>query len=243
MTLTYELEQERRTQVGLIVLQADEVLEDDMRRLLPSDLSCLVSRVPSGEELTSETLRKMEGHLTQAAALFPRASRFSAVAYGCTSGAAELGSDRVANLIQAGTTTSAVTDPVTALIAATRTLGVSRLGLISPYVAQVSDRLRDTLRAAGLQTPCFASFAEPLEENVARITEASLVQAALNIGQRPDCDAVFLSCTNLRTLNILPRIASEIGKPVLSSNLVLAWHLLGLCGLDQGRLIPETLQR
>ena len=39
---------------GLVVLQADLTIEDDMRRLLPSDRSLLVTRVPSGEDVTLE---------------------------------------------------------------------------------------------------------------------------------------------------------------------------------------------
>ena len=56
---------------GFIVLQADETLEQDMRRLMPPDMPYLVSRVPSSPTLTRESLREMEGHLTTAASLFP----------------------------------------------------------------------------------------------------------------------------------------------------------------------------
>ena len=36
---------------------------------------------------------------------------------------------------------------------------------------------------------------------------------------------IFISCTNLNTLPIIKEIENEIGKPVLSSNQVLAWHM------------------
>ncbi|MDB4085456.1 Asp/Glu racemase, partial [Amylibacter sp.] len=40
-----------------------------------------------------------------------------------------------------------------------------------------------------------------------------------------DVDAIFLSCTNLNTLSVIKSIEEKIGKPVLSSNQVLAWHM------------------
>ena len=46
-----------------------------------------------------------------------------------------------------------------------------------------------------------------------------------------EMDAVFVSCTNLRSLSVIAEAEARIGKPVLSSNLVLGWHMLRLAGL------------
>ena len=245
MRLSYELEARRPPQIGLIVLQSDETIEPDMQRLLPGHVELLVSRVPSGTEVTSETLSAMQDHLTRAASLLPGGARFSAVGYGCTSGTAEIGAERVAELVRAGVDTPAVTNPASALIAACAHLGVTRLGLVSPYIASVSNRLREVLGAAGITTPGFGSFDEPLEANVVRISSASVEAAALAVADSADCDAVFLSCTNLRTLDVIAPLEARLGKPVLSSNLVLAWHLCRLAGQPPaetapGRLFGET---
>ena len=241
MPLSYQLYPPTHTRIGLIVLQADETIEDDMRRLLPATASCLVSRVPSDLEVTSDTLREMENHLTAAAALFPHSAEFAAIGYGCTSGTAEIGAEQVARLVRAGAKTNEVSEPLTALIAACRHLSIGRLGLVSPYVAPVSDRLRQALGAAGIETPLFESFEEPLEAHVARIDEPSIISAAVTMGLNTACDAVFLSCTNLKTLAAIPRIEAEIGKPVLSSNQVLGWHLCRIAGLPLPQDFPGLL--
>ena len=44
-------------------------------------------------------------------------------------------------------------------------------------------------------------------------------------------DGVFLSCTNLRTLEVISPLEAETGLPLLSSNTGLAWHMLRLAGL------------
>jgi maleate isomerase len=73
--------------------------------------------------------------------------------------------------------------------------------------------------------PVFGSFGVAEEHLVARIALASVVEAGLRLGASRDVDAVFLSCTNLRTLDAAKIIENKLGKPVVSSNSALAWHL------------------
>ena len=75
----------------------------------------------------------------------------------------------------------------------------------------------------GINVTAFASFDEPEERNVVRIDPVAVHAAAVNL--QGDFDAIFLSCTNLRTLDVLDQISADLGKPVFSSNQVLAWHL------------------
>lgn len=218
--------------IGVVVLQADETLEQDFRRLIPPAARLYISRVPSGLEATTETLAAMETRLGEAAGLFPRSIAFDAVGYGCTSASAVIGPERVAAMIRQGAPARAVTEPVSALIAACRVLGITRLALLSPYVAEVSETLRRVLATSGIATPLFASFDEALEERVVRISAGSVAQAGARLAAHDGAEALFLSCTNLRTLDAIPEIEARTGKPVLSSNLVLAWHLCRLAGLD-----------
>jgi len=228
----YEVGKRDEPRLGLIVLQSDETIENDFRRILPSEVTLHVSRVPSGEEVTESTLSEMEHHIGASAGLLPRPARFDAVGYGCTSGTSVIGVKTIADLVHGGADTRAVTEPVSALIAACRHLGVSRLAFLSPYVAEVSSRMRDVLAGNGIETPVFGSFETAEEAVVARITPASAARAAAELARDPAVEAVFISCTNLRTLDVITEIEERTGKPALSSNQVLAWHMCRLCGLD-----------
>ncbi len=216
---------------GMIVLQADETIEQDMTRLLPDTVALLVSRVPSGTAVTPETLDAMRPELQQSASLFPRSVQMTSVGYGCTSGSAQIGTDDVTRLIKNGVDTTHVTNPITALCAATRALKVRNLGILSPYVQAVSEKLCHVIETAGLQVVDFASFNEEQEERVVRISPASIMAGALEIAASPDVEAIFISCTNLRTLDIIEEVEAKSGKPVLTSNQLLAWHMLTLAGL------------
>ncbi|MGB5559024.1 MAG: Asp/Glu racemase [Paracoccaceae bacterium] len=232
LTLPYELDTQRAPQIGLIVLQADETIERDMQRLLPGSVELLVSRVPSGTHVTPDSLAAMESELQHAASLLPISAQLSAVGYGCTSGTAQIGTDLVAGAIKAGTQTPHVTEPVSAAIAACRHLGVGRLGLLSPYIESVSDKLCEALSSANIEVCAFASFNESEERRVARITPASIRSAAAKLSASAEIDALFISCTNLRTLDVIAAIEADAGVPVLTSNQVLAWDLLRLAKIE-----------
>jgi maleate isomerase len=211
--------------LGLIVLQSDETIEGDFHRMLPRGTPFYVSRVPSAPDVSSKTLQSMAAHLTQAATLFPGPVEFATVGYGCTSGTAQIGAQAIAGLIQRGTRTRSVTEPLSALIAACQMLEVQRIAILSPYVAQVSQTLRAALGQAGIETPVFGSFEESREEKVVRIAPASITAAAQTLMETRDAQALFLSCTNLRTLDVIAPLERTLGIPVLSSNQVLAWHM------------------
>lgn len=227
--------------IGLIVLQVDETVEEDMRRLIPAHAARLhVTRIPSGAELTPASIARMEADLTQAAALLPDAP-FDVIAYACTSGATLIGEQTVAAGIRAGRAAAHVTNPLTAALAAAGHLGAGSLAVVSPYVADVAAPLCRAFTAQGISVPVSVSFGEKIESRVARIDPASIRAAALAALEGVEADGIFLSCTNLRTLDILEALEAETGRPVLSSNQVLAWHIARLAGLPIPAGAPGSL--
>ena len=235
----------RRASLGLIVLQVDETVEHDFRRMFRSEeIALYVTRIPSGADLNPETLAAMEATLPASAGLLPPSVEFDAIAYACTSGAMQIGPGRVAALVGAAARVRHVTQPLSATVEALTHLGAKGIGLVSPYIDTVSAPLRSALEAHGFRVQAFASFEEQVEARVARIDPASIRDAALEVGRRDEVDAVFLSCTNLRTLDIIETLEQKLGKPVVSSNQALAWHMGRLAGIEHlvaapGRLVAS----
>jgi maleate isomerase len=122
---------------------------------------------------------------------------------------------------------------------------VSRLGFVTPYVASVSAAMRRALEEAGLEIASFGSFEEGEEAKVARIDPASIHDAVVATDRAGACDAVFVACTNLRTLGVIGSAEEAIGKPVITSNQALAWHMLRGAGIadpmpELGRLMATS---
>ncbi|GGE52005.1 maleate cis-trans isomerase family protein [Actibacterium pelagium] len=221
-----DLDDPNLSPLGLIVLQVDETLEPEFHEYF-SDSKCpiYVSRIPSGAEVSTDSLAEMEVTLPAAADLLPKARPYKVVGYACTSASSVIGSERVEELVQETCDVAVVTNPLRAAVACAGDLGVSKLALLSPYVEEVNETLRAAFDQQGLSTDVFGSFGESEEAKVARISVSSIVEAACELGRDPSVEAVFMSCTNLRTLAAIPQIRALISKPVLSSNQCLAWHM------------------
>ena len=213
------------TAIGLILLQTDEVLESEIRKLLPVESVIYHTRVPSGADVTNETLAKMEAKIPAAARLLPPASSMGVIAYCCTSGTTIIGENKVAAAIHSVFPDVKVTNPLSAVKAYLNHLGAKRIGLLTPYEPQVSQAMSDHLQAEGFEISSFGSFYEKEESKVTRISQQSILEAIEQIGTGDQCDAVFVSCTNLRTADLLQQTSEKISKPVVSSNSALAWHI------------------
>ncbi|MGB7317003.1 MAG: Asp/Glu racemase [Planktotalea sp.] len=238
MSLPYTLAPQIGTagRLGLIVLQSDETMEAEFRQVLPeADIAAFVSRIPSAAEVSNDSLAAMEAELPRAAGLLPKSVDFDVVGYGCTSASSVIGPARVAELVKTGCRTTAVTNPVSALVAACGALGVNKLALLTPYTEAVSESLRSELLRNGIETPVFATFNEPVETHVARIDPTSVRDAAVGLGKDKGAEAVFMSCTNLRTLSILGEVEAACNKPALSSNQAFFWHMFAQAGIRPAR--------
>lgn len=225
-----------RATLGVIVLETDETLEPEFARMSAQDGVALYhSRIPMVTEIRPDTLARMERDLPAAARLLPASLEFDVIGYGCTSASSVIGSDRVAKALQSVFPKARISDPLAAILAAGRRLGVHRLGFVTPYVPEVSQRMRQRLEQGGFAIAGFGSFQEGDDRVVARITEAAIAEAAQRVAASAPCDAVVISCTNLRCLRVIPQIEARIGVPVISSNQALGWHMLRLAGIEDAQ--------
>lgn len=221
-----------RARIGLIVLQSDQTLEHEFSALLRrKDVAVYHARIPNEMEVTCGTLRKMEADLPAVAELLPPAFEFGAIGYCCTSGATMIGEARVDSILSKVHPKAKITNPLTACKAALQALKVKKIALITPYAPEVTTEMRDNLAAAGFEVNAIGTFDQSDDFKVARISSDSILAAVKEVGRRDDCDGVFVSCTSLRALPIIAEAEEALGKPVLSSNQVTAWHLARLAGL------------
>lgn len=212
--------------LGLIVLQTDETLEQDMRRIFcDPDIALYFNRIPSGDDINPDTIAEMGTALPYAASLLPKTADFDAVAYACTSGTTLIGEERVRELVSSTCKTRKVCNPLSAATDALRSLRVKSVSIVSPYIPSVAGPIRAAFEAAGFDVPATISFGEQQEARVARIDPVSIANAARHLVGEADTEAVFLSCTNLRTLDIIEELEDAFERPVLSSNQVLGWAL------------------
>ena len=255
-----------RARIGLVVLENDQTVEAELRGLWPDGVTAFVTRIPMEDQVTPETLLAMEERIPAAAGLLPSTFGFDAIGYGCTSAATLIGEDGVDAAIRRAHPEVPNTNPMAAAVAAMGALGAARIGVVTPYSAEVTAGIVGHLTRKGLAVAVVGSFLEESDSVVARITEESVAAAVIQLvasdqaraepvretgaaragGGAGGLDAVFVSCTSLRALGIVEDLEADLGIPVVSSNLALGWHLLRLAGVEDaipglGRLYRLTL--
>jgi maleate isomerase len=228
--------------LGLVVLQAEETIEDEFRYYL-RDRSVILhhTRIPSGEAVTHNTLSAMEANLSAAIGLFPVGNRFDVIGYACTSASSVIGEDRVASLITSARPGVWAANPATAAKVAMRALGIQRVAVLTPYNVAVTGDIVKMFEAGGFDISGVTTFDEEVEANVARIKPQSIFEAAVAAGEEREVEAVFISCTNLRCIDVIAPAEERLGKPVLSSNLALLWHMLTLAGIETKGIAESRL--
>ena len=176
----------------------------------------------------------MESKIPEATRLIMTGLPLDVIAYGCTSGSMQIGIENVHARLHEVRPDVACTAPLQAAIAAFKALSSRSIALITPYLDDINRRLRGYIQNGGFKVPIMGSWNEPEDENVGRITPDSIKEIVLKLGRSDLVDTVFISCTSVRALGIIKTAEEELGKPVLSSNLVLGWHCLRLAGVNDG---------
>lgn len=237
-----------RARIGLMVLATDFTIEHEWRQIMAglAGVALYQSRILNDSQITPETLRAMEPRIAAATDVILPGSPLDVVAYGCTSASMAIGEEKVFEKIRSVRPGVSCTTPITAAFAAFRALGAKRIGVLTPYRADVNRIVADYIRARGFEVPVFGSFSEQDDGIVARIAPASIKEGIAAIMAKAPIDAVFVSCTSVRLAEAAAAIEAAIGVPVTSSNHAMAWHALRLAGVADampqwGRLFTRPL--
>jgi maleate isomerase len=214
--------------VGLIVPSVNATIEPELAWLGLPAMAFHAARVML-RETTPEGLRAMNTEIESAARLVASVTP-AAVAFACTSGSFLDGpaalTEQVA-LIQ-----SIVSCPVVAtsaaMIEAMRSLGISRIGLATPYLDTINDAERRFFEANGIAVESLRSLG--LSGAAIREVLPEQVVALVQKVDTPRAEAVFVSCTDLRALETVAQLEAQLGKPVLTSNQVTLWGILRALG-------------
>lgn len=232
--------------VGLIILGTDHTTEPDFARMVAGpDVGVYVSRIAYANPVTPETLRAMLPDIGHAASLLLPGADLDAICYSCTSASAVIGDDAIESAIHAVRPGVPVVTPPAAAVRGLNAVGASRISVLTPYTVETSRPMAAYFAERGFEIANFTCLGLDDDRDMARIAPSTLVDLARE-AMAPDADALFISCTAVRTALAAERIEAAIGKPVIGSNLATAWNCLRLCGSTtavpgHGRLLTLPL--
>ena len=219
-------------QAGIgVVVPYDFALDRELWRWLPNDVSLHITRLPFAP---MPATMEMAVHISDPEHAAQCVTDVSAVgplvtAYACTSGSFVGGplaeQALVEAMLAAGSPLALTTSG--ALLSALRYLGYTRVATATPYTADLTVGLTAFLGESGIEVTAAAGLGLTSDIwTVPHDVTAQLVRET----DTDDAQAVFISCTNLPTYDVIADLEHELGKPVLTANQVTMWHSLSLIG-------------
>jgi len=227
--------------LGLIVPSWNTVMEYEVQRMAGGAMSVHTARIPHTAD-TEENLLWLGTQAPGAAALLSHA-KVDVICYGCAAGGFLKGpvEDQALGNKIAEATGIPVAVSSSAVADALRALGAARVSLASPYAPWLNERLRQYLTAAGFEVMAMQGL--DTQNHSAVTTER--IEALITEVDRPDAQAIFVSCSNFPTLGIIESLERKLGKPIVASNQASMWKMLRLMGDRRalpgaGRLFREA---
>ena len=223
-----------RARLGLIKPSRGWTPEHEWPRMLPRGVSYLVARMPLAAT-TPEELLKMGEHAMQAAQLLASAS-VDLLCYGCT----------VETILQGIQYDKTLTDELTsatgipaitmagAVIEALKELRARRIAIVTPYIEELNRLEKAFMESIGFEVVYEKGLGI---SDTAKIGELPL-STVYRLGREalkaaPEADVLFLSCGNMRTIEVLSVLERDTGKPAISSNQALVWASLRAAGVNE----------
>lgn len=218
--------------VGIVLPSSNTTTEADFQRTAPLGVTLHSSRIwlLDTRVLDLESMNRE----AESAVRYLATADVDVIAYACTSGSFLGGpghdEDLVAQLAAAAGRAAVVcTSP--AVVQAIRALGIERIGVVTPYTADINERLGQYLDGMGFEVTGVAGAGLVSNLDVGRQTPGEIAAFALSQVDSA-ADGYFLSCTNWRAMEVAEALERETGKPVVTSNQATIWAAFRAKGIN-----------
>lgn len=227
-----------RARFGVLVPFTNTNLEADMTLLSPDGVSMHFSRmggydqdeIPDADQMHGLGAMVLDEPLHLLLGVRP-----DVILYGCTSATLTHGpafDQALAEKIKSQSGAETVT-AAGALVHALRTVKASSIGFASPYVPAINDMAVGFLAACGIETVARSEVSETLGNyGQGELDPATVFDLGL-AADHPDAQAIVLSCTDMRSVEIIARLEKAVGKPVISSNQAMVFQAMQLAGIGE----------
>jgi len=229
----------RRIRLGVLTPSSNTALEPLTQALIANlpEVSVHFSRFSVTQiALSADALGQFQRERILDAARLLADAHVDVIGWSGTS-AGWLGFDTDVALCQAITEATAIpaTTSVLALNKALQRFGIRRLGLVSPYLADVQARIVANYAALGIDASAESHLSLQDNFSFAEVDEATLdCQVAEVVAAGAEAISTF--CTNLHAAHRAESWERQHGVPVFDTVTTVLWDMLNMTGVDTRRL-------
>ncbi len=213
--------------IGIGVPQANTTIEAEFRVIAPAGVNVITARLQGSRSDSRQRLLDYFHTLDATIDTFDSAP-LNAFGFACTGSSYLLGveKDRAAFAELSKRRGYPVVPATEAILESLAQVGARSIALVSPYPAWLTEAALGYYRDAGIDVAEVVQVEADTADtrNVYNITSTDAIAAAKRL-KRKDVGALLLSGTGMPTLGAIGELSRSTGKPVLSSNLCLAWAL------------------
>ena len=209
--------------LGLMIPSSNTMMEPDFAAGAGPGVSVHTARMYM-EDTTAAGENRMLDEFALPAARDLGTARPQVVVFGCTSAGALRGNDYDALLCQqiSEVTGAPVVSTIGSVREAIAAAGATRVGVITPYVPELNEKIKASVEADGVTVPRIAGLGITENYAIARVGGAEIVEFAVRelggLAASGAIDLVFASCTNFGAMAARAAIAERLGLPVITSN-------------------------
>lgn len=221
-----------RGRIGLLVPSINTTMETEFWRIAPEGVSVHSARIAGGRHGTPEELRSMENASKKAAEDVAMVEP-DVVVYGCTSGSFFEGPEWNRKICEqlSGITKAPTVTTAGGMAACLMANGHKRVDVVTPYVELTNERLKQFLKAHGIDVVKLGTFDMLDMFDHAKIQPEEIYRKVKEI-TTPEADAVFVACTQPRALEVVDMLERDLGKPVYTAVQASAWQAYEAMGVD-----------
>jgi maleate isomerase len=211
--------------IGLMVPANNTTMEIELAAWLPAGSTVTTVKIPRGQGLlTKETLPAYRDSAIALARTHFASGAFDLIAYGCTAAGFLFGpaGDAELSAMLTEATGLPVVTTARAMVNALQHDNAERIAVVTPYHDAVNAQLAAFLADGDVAIVRMDTFRASDVTALGRIT-AEQVRDLARATMGPDCDALFIGCSQLPTHAILDGLQAEFARPAWSSIKATAW--------------------
>ena len=220
-----------RANLGFIVLSGDLACEHDLFNMTPEGVGISFTRLKTDDYTTNETLAAHVNQLAEAASRIQPDIKPDVISYCCTSGSIVIGEEEVKRQIAIGAPYTKPMSLVTGVVSALNAVQAKKIVIGTPYLDEINAREEEFFLSKGFEILRMEGLNLETGIEFGKVTPDFWNKFSLEI-DCDDADAVFLSCTGIRSLDIIEKVEAQINKPVITSNQAQMWSALRLAGIN-----------
>jgi maleate isomerase len=229
----HDREYSARALLGVAVPQANPIVEPEFSALMPAGVGVIATRLQGSSADSGQRIVQYLDNLGASIEAFD-STKPDALGFACTGTSYLIGPDEERQRVDAYAERFGfpIITATRAILDACGFLGVARIALLAPYPQWLVDASLAYWKQCGLGVTDSTRTAMDASDTRAiyKIRAPMVIEAASAL-VTDDADAILISGTGMPSLRVMSQLALRSGKPVLSSNLCLAWALLRETGV------------